>query len=84
MYTIYTREACNYCDMAKAEMKRLNIKFKEIPRDEITMHQLAEKIDKTMFTYPQIFDKGHHIGGYTDLLDYTEDMAMTGAAGSTI
>lgn len=84
MYTIYTREACNYCDMAKAEMKRLNIKYKEIPRDEISMHQLAEKIDKNMFTYPQIFDGEHHIGGYTDLLDYTEEMAMTGTAGSTI
>ena len=84
MYTIYSRPACNYCDMAKAEMTRLNINFKEIPQDEKSMHDLHEKLNKHMFTYPQIFDDDHLIGGYTDLLDYTEELVTTGAAGSSI
>ena len=56
MYTIYTREACNYCDMAKAEMKRLGIRFNEIPQTEKTTHDLHEKLGKHTFTYPQIFN----------------------------
>ena len=28
--------------------EKINIKFEEIPRNEITMHQLAEKIDKNI------------------------------------
>ena len=80
MYIIYSRPACNYCDMAKAEMKRLNIEFKEISQDEVSKQELSEKIGKTKFTYPQIFEKDHYIGGHTDLLDYTEEMATTGVA----
>ena len=37
MWTIYTREACNYCDMAKAEMDRLGIKYKVIKQNEHTV-----------------------------------------------
>ena len=57
MYTIYTREACNYCDMAKAEMDRLGIKYKVIKQSEHTVTELSEKLNKSMFTYPQIFDE---------------------------
>jgi glutaredoxin len=81
MYIIYTREACKYCDMAKAEMKRLNIEFKEIPQNEATTKELNEKLmGPTSFTYPQIFDGDHDVGGFEDLLDYTEEMVTTGAA----
>ena len=73
MYTIYTREACNYCDMAKAEMKRLGIRFNEIPQTEKTIHDLHEKLGKHTFTYPQIFNSSNIlIGGFEDLLDYTQ------------
>ena len=73
MYTIYTREACNYCDMAKAEMKRLGIRFNEIPQTEKTTHDLHEKLGKHTFTYPQIFNSSNIlIGGFEDLLDYTQ------------
>ncbi len=75
MWTIYTREACNYCDMAKAEMDRLGIKYKVIKQSEHTVTELSEKLNKSMFTYPQIFDeKGNKVGGFDNLLDYTEQM----------
>jgi glutaredoxin len=63
MWTIYTREACGYCDMAKAELKRLGIK------------ELSEKLNKPRYTYPQIFtEEGKSVGGFDNLLDYTEHM----------
>ena len=75
MWTIYTREACNYCDMAKAEMDRLGIKYKVIKQNEHTVTELSEKLNKSMFTYPQIFDEeGNTVGGFDNLLDYTEQM----------
>jgi glutaredoxin len=67
--------------MAKAEIKRLNIEFKEIPQNKATVKELNEKLmGPTSFTYPQIFDGDHSVGGYIDLLDYTEEMVSTGAA----
>lgn len=73
MYTIYTREACNYCDMAKAEMQRLGIKYKEVPQTNLTIYELHEKVGKSMVTYPQIFNSSDVlIGGFEDLLDYTQ------------
>ena len=29
-YTIYTKENCNYCDMAKEELRRLKMHFQEV------------------------------------------------------
>ena len=80
MYTIYTRALCNYCDMAKAEMKRLNIEFKEVKQTDTSKQKLVEVLNKKQYTYPQIWDDEHHIGGYTDLLDYTEEITSTGLA----
>ena len=75
MWTIYTREACNYCDMAKAEMDRLGIKYKVIKQNAHTVTELSEKINKSMYTYPQIFDEEvKSVGGFDNLLDYTEQM----------
>ena len=73
MWTIYTREACNYCDMAKAEMDRLGIKYKVVEQNEKTTVELYKKLGKIIFTYPQIFDHNEiRIGGFGDLLDHTE------------
>jgi len=75
MWTIYTRKACGYCDMAKAELDRLGIKYSIIEQNQHTITELSEKINKTMFTYPQIFnEEDKSIGGFDNLLDYTEQM----------
>tara|TARA_R110000796_G_scaffold170378_1_gene287250 strand:+ start:69 stop:272 length:204 start_codon:yes stop_codon:yes gene_type:complete len=66
--------------MAKAEMKRLNIEFKEVKQTDTSKQKLVEVLNKKQYTYPQIWDDKHHIGGYTDLLDYTEEMTSTGLA----
>jgi len=60
MFTIYTKEACGYCLMAKEEMERLKISFKELPvtPQSPLMDQVLEKSghDVMTLTFPQIFD----------------------------
>ena len=59
--------------MAKAEMKRLGIRFNEIPHTEKTTHDLQEKLGKHTFTYTQIFNSSNIlIGGFEDHLEYTQ------------
>lgn len=73
MFTIYTKEACNYCNMAKAEMDRLGIKYKIVEQNEQSSLDLSGRLDSYVFTYPQIFDHDDFlIGGFEALLDYTE------------
>jgi glutaredoxin len=60
-YTILTRDGCDYCTLAKTMLPNALV----LQSPEI--HQLV----KSQFgTFPQIFHKGKHIGGYTDLLAY--------------
>ena len=79
MFAIYTKEACGYCLMAKEEMRRLKISFKELlvtPMSPL-MDEVLEKsgCDVMTLTFPQIFNsEGKYIGGYMDLLDYTEEV----------
>ena len=79
MFTIYTKEACGYCLMAKEEMRRLGISFKELlvtPSSPL-MDEVLEKSGHTevTLTFPQLFDSmGNHVGGYEDFLDYTEEV----------
>jgi glutaredoxin len=73
MFTIYTKEACNYCNMAKAEMDRLGIKYEIVEQSEQSSLELSSRLDSNMFLYPQIFDhNGSLIGGFEALLDYTD------------
>ena len=75
MYQIYTRVLCNYCDMAKAEMNRLELPFEEISQTQKTREELIARsgLNEMKLTYPQIFaPDGKLIGGFEDLLDYTE------------
>ena len=78
MFTIYTKEACGYCLMAKEEMQRLKISFKEllVTPSSPFMEEVLKKSGKNVIelTFPQIFNsEGKYIGGYMDLLDYTEE-----------
>lgn len=64
---IWSKDACPYCDQAKALLKSKNIEFEErnITRDW-TREQLLEAVP-TARTVPQIFLDNQLIGGFTDL-----------------
>ena len=77
MYQIYTKRVCDYCNMAKAEMNRLELPYEEIKESAKTREELLARsgLNIIELTYPQIFDShGKLIGGYENLLDYTEQM----------
>ena len=43
MYQIYIRELCNYCNMAKAELNRLQLPFEEIAQTKKTREELLAR-----------------------------------------
>ena len=64
---IYTREGCDYCDMAKGLLKTKNIGYVEQRLDvDFTRSGLIEKFAAAK-TYPVIVVDGFYIGGYTQL-----------------
>ena len=78
MITIYGKQDCVYCQMAKSLLEGKNIPYVYVPLDEpdckfnITMEQLQCicPTQKPVTTIPQIFDNGDYIGGYEDLEKY--------------
>lgn len=61
-YVILSRDNCPYCEAAKALL----------PDAIVLSDYTAQLIVKEggFGTFPQIFHKGKHIGGYTELLAY--------------
>lgn len=66
--TIYTKETCPYCTMAKNLLKQKGVaEFKEI-RIDLDPTQKDKMIEITgRMTVPQIFIGETHVGGFDDL-----------------
>ena len=66
--TIYSKEQCPYCDMAKNWFNSKNIPFTEhkIGTNGFTKENLLEAVP-TARTVPQIIIDGKLIGGWDDL-----------------
>ena len=70
MYTIYTQNLCNYCNLAKKLLEQKGYKYKEI---NITHNESAKRFLKgnNLKTVPQIFvsrvveDTQIYVGDYT-------------------
>lgn len=69
MFTIYTKDYCPYCTMAKQLLSGLKIPYKEIDisRDPKAFEEL--KARSRMLTVPQIFAGDICLGGYTQLAE---------------
>lgn len=73
--TIYVREKCYFCNLAKELIKKLekkfdNLKYKYIDIKQMSLKELSKKIDKKVQTVPQIIFDNKYIGGYEDFLNY--------------
>jgi glutaredoxin len=70
---VWTRDRCDYCDMAKKELK---LRGYEIEERNIWgdwhKNDLLEVAPEAK-TVPQIFIRNKHIGGYNDLMQYFEE-----------
>ena len=65
--TIYTKETCGYCQMAKQLLRAKGAAFTEIPVDEPqAQRQMAERANGS-WSVPQIFIGEAHVGGCDDL-----------------
>lgn len=69
MYTILTRDQCNFCDSAKAILKNSNNLYKAYNVQDSDNKWVVTLMKKAgLTTVPQVFSPtGSLIGGYKDL-----------------
>ena len=71
---IYTKQFCSFCWRAKALLEAKEIEFTEIPIDRGgAERQLMIERANGRTTVPQIFIRGEHVGGCTELLRLEQD-----------
>ncbi|KAJ1937691.1 Glutaredoxin, partial [Linderina macrospora] len=68
---VFSKSYCPYCNRAKAALKDINVEFKAIELDvdangSAIQAYLAELSKQR--TVPNVFVKGHHVGGCDDTL----------------
>lgn len=68
MVTIYSKENCSFCFMAKklCESKQIGYEVKMLDID-YTREDLYNLTEGKARTFPQIFNDGELIGGFTEL-----------------
>lgn len=66
MITMVSQPDCPYCDKAKTLLSILGIEYRETVLD--TVQKKAAFKASGFETVPQIYHKGHLIGGYDDLV----------------
>jgi len=73
MYKIYTQPSCGYCYMAKELLTKNLYQYEEI---NINNEPKAKEYIKSLgfSTVPQIWHKDKHIGGYTELKEYINNV----------
>ena len=72
--TIYSKETCPYCDMAKKLLStKMVTKINEI-RIDLDETKRSDMIERTgRMTVPQIFIGDFHVGGFDDLAKLNRD-----------
>jgi ribonucleotide reductase alpha subunit len=80
-WTIYTKENCKYCNWAKSYFKYKGFDYVEKTDDpEKKLEEYRSEPEcldgacrRGIITYPQIFYGETHIGGFTDMIQFTAD-----------
>ncbi len=76
--TIWSKPACQYCDMAKSLLKSKGIDFDEKKIGEgYTRDDLLAVVPMAR-TVPQIFIDNQLIGGYQELKSYIDSKSISG------
>jgi len=73
MFYILTRDDCPWCDRA---MEALNNRGEAITAFLYLEHPMIVKLmgKADLKTVPQIWHEGQYVGGYTELLEYLEEL----------
>ncbi|CAG9320742.1 unnamed protein product [Blepharisma stoltei] len=75
---VYSKTYCPYCHRAKALLNELGVNYQVVELDVISE---GGNIQSSLYeitnqrTVPNIFIKGEHIGGYSDLVQKREKVA---------
>jgi len=73
MITIYGKESCAYCTMAKTLCEQKGVEYEYLMLNEdYTPPQFFEKFPSAR-TFPQIVVEDKNIGGYNELMEYFEN-----------
>ena len=74
MYTIITRDQCNFCDDVKSLLKGTGLPYTEYNVQSLSSKWVLTLLKRSSITtLPQVFDsKGALIGGYTEMKELLE------------
>lgn len=70
---IYTTTTCGYCGAVKKYLSDLGHTFNEHNIDDSESRAEFKQAHPDLTTVPQIFIDKQHVGGFTDLLNYSFD-----------
>jgi glutaredoxin 3 len=70
--TLYSKNLCGYCTMAKAWLNKNDIQFEEISIEEPQEREKFMRDYPQLRQMPQIFIDGENIGGYQQLIKLDE------------
>lgn len=72
MFTIYTKDSCDFCVKLKKFMQKNNLTYTEkILKKDFEKDYFDNKFNGTPLTYPKVINyDGKLIGGYSDFVKY--------------
>lgn len=75
-FTVYGRPWCGYCSGALRLLDQMGLDYSyiDIREEGISKQELAEKLERPVYTVPQILHGDQYIGGYTDLVPYLRNL----------
>ena len=71
--TVWTRDDCVYCSLAKKELRNRQYQVDERNINKIWSKEDLLKVAPDAKTVPQIFIRNKYIGGYSELMTYFEE-----------
>ena len=71
--TVWTRDDCLYCSLAKKELRNRQYQVDERNINKIWSKEDLLKVVPDAKTVPQIFIRDKYIGGYSELMTYFEE-----------
>tara|TARA_Y100001963_G_scaffold65907_1_gene91828 strand:- start:30365 stop:30610 length:246 start_codon:yes stop_codon:yes gene_type:complete len=71
--TVWTRDDCVYCSLAKKELRNRQYQVDERNINKIWSKEDLLKVVPDAKTVPQIFIRNKYIGGYSELMTYFEE-----------
>jgi glutaredoxin len=78
IFTIYSKTNCSFCQKIKSLIEILNLNYHEINCDEYLLEPhrthffkfIEDIMGKELKSFPIVFIKGKHIGGYKETEKY--------------